>query len=101
MGSSGSGMAGMGASSLAPLVMMLVYPTLKPMLEASIRKVSVKVEWDQGSKKRDLEIVQLVTNPMQGGLDPNAAQGLDAAFGALGSLFGGAMPGAAPGAAPK
>lgn len=95
MGGMGSGM---GASSLAPLVMMLVYPTLKPMLEASIRKVTVDVEWKQGAKERKLEIVQLVTNPMQGGLDPNASQGLEAAFGALGSIVGGLTGGAAPGA---
>jgi general secretion pathway protein I len=94
-------MTGMGASSLAPLVMMLVYPTLKPMLEASIRKVTVKVQWDQGTATRDLEIVQLVTNPMQGGLDPNAAAGLDAIAGALGPLLGGATGAPATGAPAK
>jgi general secretion pathway protein I len=85
-----------GASSLAPLVMSLVYPTLKPMLEASIRKLTITVEWQQGSKTQNLEAVQFVTNPMQGGIDPNAAQGMDAAFSALGGLLGGQPGGAAP-----
>ena len=62
---------------MAPLVMSLVYPDLKPMLEASIRKVTVKVLWKEGSKERSFDLVQYVTNPQQGGLDPNAAKGLD------------------------
>ena len=37
--------AGGGTQGMAPLVMSLVYPDLKPMLEASIRKVTVKVLW--------------------------------------------------------
>ena len=66
------------------------------MLEASIRKLTITVEWQQGSKTQNLEVVQFVTNPMQGGIDPNAAQGMDAAFGALGGLLGGQAGGATP-----
>ena len=69
--------AGGGVQGMAPLVMGLVYPSLKPMLEASIRKVSVSVVWKEGSKERDFSITQYVTNPQQGGLNPNAAQGLE------------------------
>jgi general secretion pathway protein I len=99
-GLAGGSPFGGGASSLAPMVMSMVYPTLKPMLEASIRKITVTVEWQGGGKGKNLEVVQYVTNPMQGGLDPNAAAGLDSAFSALSGLLGGAMPGAAaPGAA--
>ena len=61
---------------MAPLVMSMVYPDLKPMLEASIRKVTINVEWKEGVKKRELSVIQYVTNPMMGGLDPNAAAGL-------------------------
>lgn len=68
--SASSGGPSMGAAALAPLVMGMVYPQLKPMLEASIRKVSVKVVWKEGKKTREFEIVQYVTNPMQGGLLP-------------------------------
>jgi general secretion pathway protein I len=85
---------GGGASSLAPMVMSMVYPTLKPMLEASIRKVTVSVEWQGGGKGKSLDVVEFVTNPMQGGLDPNAAAGLDGAFSAISGLLGGSATGA-------
>jgi len=90
----------MGSAALAPLVMGMVYPQLKPMLEASIRKVTVKVHWKEGQRARDFEIVQYVTNPMQGGLLPDSAlldstgtgtgtnTGTGSGFG-TGSTFGG------------
>jgi general secretion pathway protein I len=89
--SSVPGMAGGGSMSsmIAPMFMSFVYPTLKPMLEASIRKVTVTVAWSEGSTKRSVEAVQFLTNPQQGGIDPNAAQGLDQAFQGLGGLLGG------------
>jgi general secretion pathway protein I len=62
---------------IASMAMGLVYPDLKPMLEASIRKVTVTVNWKEGNAARDYSIVQYVTNPQQGGLDPNAAAGLE------------------------
>lgn len=91
----GGGMPGgfSGTSSLAPLVMSLVYPSLKPMLEASIRKLTVTVEWKDGERARNIEAVEFVTNPQQGGLDPNAAQGLDALQGLLGGTPGGGLLG--------
>jgi general secretion pathway protein I len=65
----------MGAGALAPLAMGMVYPQLKGMLEASIRKVTVKVVWMEGHIERDLSVTQYLTNPQQGGLlavDENA-----------------------------
>lgn len=67
--------AGEGSQGIASILMGMVYPGLKPMLEASIRKVTVKVEWKEGKSKRDLSFIQYVTNPQQG-LDPNAEQNL-------------------------
>ncbi len=67
-----------GAQSMIPLVMGLIYPDLKAMLEASIRKVTVTVTWKEGVSDRDLVVQQFVANPMQGGFDPNAAKGLEA-----------------------
>jgi len=67
-----------GATSMIPLVMSMVYPDLKPMLEASIRRVTVTVTWTEGRNEHDLSVTQFVANPMQGGLDPNAAKGLEA-----------------------
>ncbi len=57
-----------GVAGLAPMVMSIVYPSLKPMLEASIRKISVTVLWKEGINDRELAVVQYVTNPMRGGL---------------------------------
>jgi general secretion pathway protein I len=60
--------AGGGVAGLAPMVMGIVYPSLKPMLEASIRKIVLTVDWREGLKKRELTVVQYVTNPMKGGI---------------------------------
>ncbi|HEX3849732.1 MAG TPA: type II secretion system protein [Polyangiaceae bacterium] len=81
--------------SLAPMMMSMVYPTLKPMLEASIRKVSVTVAYKEGKFSRELAVTQYVTNPQQGQLDPTVA-GTGGGSG-LGGLVPG-FPGAAPGA---
>jgi general secretion pathway protein I len=73
-GTLGESAQGGGMISMA---LGLVYPTLKPMLEASIRKVQVDVIWREGSKERRFEVTQYITNPLEGGLNPNAAEGLD------------------------
>jgi general secretion pathway protein I len=57
---------GGGVAALAQLAMSIVYPTLRPMLEASIRKVTVKVIWKEGLQKRDVSVIQYVTRPMRG-----------------------------------
>jgi general secretion pathway protein I len=56
---------GGGMSAIAQLAMSFVYPTLKPMLEASIRKVTVKVAWKEGVQSRELSAIQYVTRPMR------------------------------------
>ena len=80
---------------LAPMMMSMVYPTLKPMLEASIRKVSVTVTYKEGKFERELLVTQYVTNPQQGQLDPSVAGGTGggSGLGALGGLLGGSAPG--------
>lgn len=45
-----------------------IAPMITELLRAAIRKVTVKVEWDQGSKHRELEVVQYATHPTQGPL---------------------------------
>ena len=77
------------------MMMSLVYPTLKPMLEASIRKVSVTVAYKEGKFSRELAVTQYVTNPQQGQLDPTVA-GTGGGSG-LGGLLGGVLGGQAPG----
>jgi general secretion pathway protein I len=77
----GAGGPSMGAGALAPLAMGMIYPQLKAMLEASIRKVTVRVIWSEGKTERDLSVTQYLTNPQQGGffaedesqMDPGAS----------------------------
>lgn len=78
-----------GSKGMISMGLSLVYPTLKPMLEASIRRVTVTVKWHEGEKDRDFSVVQYITNPMEGSLNPNAAQVLDQ----MSSLTGGTAPG--------
>jgi len=83
-------------AGLAPMMMSMVYPTLKPMLEASIRKVSVTVSYKEGSFERELLVTQYVTNPQQGQLDPSVAgTGGGSGLGGPG-LSGGSLPGGSP-----
>ena len=87
---------------LAPMMMSMVYPTLKPMLEASIRKVSVTVSYKEGKFDRELLVTQYVTNPQQGQLDPTVmgaggAGGLGTPGGLTGtSPFGATGTGTSP-----
>jgi general secretion pathway protein I len=67
-GGASTGGPSMGASALAPMAMGLIYPQLKGMLEASIRKVTVRVIWSEGPLERDVTVTQYITNPQQGGL---------------------------------
>ena len=74
----GDSMSGDQVNGLASYAMRAVYPELKPMLEASIRKVTVTVSWKEGKQERDLEVVQYLTNPTQGMMDEEAADFSDA-----------------------
>jgi general secretion pathway protein I len=55
-----------GMAGIESLAMAIVYPQLKSLLEASIRKVTVKVKWREGRLDRDISITQYVTRPMRG-----------------------------------
>jgi general secretion pathway protein I len=87
-----------GVAGLAPLVMGIVYPTLKLMLDASIRKVIVKIEWREGLRAHELKLIQYLTNPMKGGFLPNAMAsgtagppGMSGQFGATGTATAGGI----------
>lgn len=67
---------GKGAGDLLNMVMGMVYPSLKPTLELSIRRVTVKVAWKEGPNDREFNLVQYVTNPQRAGFS-----GLPFAFG--------------------
>jgi general secretion pathway protein I len=96
----------LGGGGIESMVMGFVYPGLKPMLEASIRRVTVKVTWKEGARERELEVTQFLTRPQEGelgtaeqlGLDPNAAPGSAAGGGLIPGVPGGSvLPGATTG----
>ncbi len=61
--------AGPGAAQgMLTTVMGMVYPSIKLLMEASIRRVTVIVRWKEGPKAKELELVQFITNPQRGGL---------------------------------
>lgn len=84
-----TGPGGAGAEGLLNMVMGIVYPAMKPMYEASIRRVTVTVKWKEGPNDRELPLIQYLTNPQRGGFAANALL-----------PDGGAMDFAAPGTAP-
>jgi general secretion pathway protein I len=59
---------GAGASGLLSMVFALVYPSLKPLLESAIRRITVVVHWREGLTVRDFSLTQYVTNPSRAGL---------------------------------
>jgi general secretion pathway protein I len=88
---------GAGMSGLLSLVFSLVYPSLKPMLEAGIRRVTVTIRWQEGSQARDMMLQQYITNPSRSGLLAGLAEaGLGE--GGLQVNMGGSGPG--PGSLP-
>lgn len=76
------------------MALSMAYPTLKPMLEASIRKITVRILWHEGEKEKDFQVIQYVTNPLEGSLNPNAAEGI----GELAEMLGQGTLGATSGA---
>ncbi|MFO0602629.1 MAG: prepilin-type N-terminal cleavage/methylation domain-containing protein [Polyangiales bacterium] len=89
-GGGGGSLAGSGAPSpreMAGTLLTSVYPTVKPLLEGAIRKVTVHVAWHEGTREYSFDVVEYVTNPGQ--TLPTAEQ-LNALPGALpGGLPGG------------
>ncbi len=69
------GGSGAGASGLIGMVMGFVYPFIKPMMEASIRRITITVRWMEGLKPKEFSILQYITNPSNGGFGPGADGG--------------------------
>lgn len=76
-----------GGQGPAQMLFTSVYPTLQPILEASIRKVTVTVKWKQGKTEGTLAATQYVTDPQQGGVSGAGGAG------SLGNLLGTGAPG--------
>lgn len=81
---------GKGTAGLLNMVMGFVYPSMKGMMEASIRRLTVVVRWSEGKKPQELQVVQFVTNPQRGGF----------IAGPLGAPSGSGTPAAVPATGP-
>ncbi len=108
-GGAAPGQGAMGSGSGAPdmrgaqgAILAGIYPSLKPLLEGAIRRVTVRVAWQEGSRDFSFDLVQYVTNPGQTlqsgaampGVPQDALNGLlNAAGGAAGGAAGSAVPG--------
>lgn len=79
-----------GAGGILDMVMSLVYPSIKPMMEMSIRRMTVTVRWREGINAREIPIVQFVSNPAAAGF----AQGDMFGDAGVPSFDGGAPAGA-------
>jgi general secretion pathway protein I len=77
---------GAGAQGLLSMVFSMVYPSLKPLLESAIRRITVVVKWKEGALDREFTLTQYVTNPSRAGLLASMAD-------AGGFPDGGALPG--------
>ena len=99
LGAAGPG----GSAGLLTMVMGIVYPSLKPMMENSIRRLTVTIKWKEGPNPKELGLVQYVTNPTRGGFLNGVLPGADGGAGAAG--LGGPGPSPTPagpgGAAPN
>jgi general secretion pathway protein I len=89
-GGPGGMMEQLTGGGMESMVMGFVYPSLKPMLEASIRRVTVKVTWKEGARERELEVTQFLTRPQEGELGTAEQLGLTPAPGSSG---GSVIPG--------
>ena len=61
-----SSLAAGGVGGIASMLMADVYPQLKPILEASTRRVTVVLTWTEGARSYDIVIEQWVTQPQPG-----------------------------------
>jgi general secretion pathway protein I len=91
---------GAGAQGLLSMVFSIVYPSLKPVLESAIRRITVTVKWKEGASDREFVLTQYVTNPSRAGLLASmmdAGAFVDGGGGlAPTSVGGSSAPGASP-----
>ncbi|MEO8874150.1 MAG: prepilin-type N-terminal cleavage/methylation domain-containing protein [Polyangiaceae bacterium] len=85
---------GQGAAGLIGMVMSFLYPQLKLLFEAAIRRVTVTVRWSEGVVPRDVELVEYITNPALAGFVAGIGAGGDGGVSPVGSS-GTTTPGAA------
>ncbi len=62
------GAAAGGLGGMASALMSLVYPNIKLLFEASIRRVTVTLTWREGNKEYSMDVMQWVTSPQRAGV---------------------------------
>jgi general secretion pathway protein I len=87
---------GQGAAGLIGMVMSFLYPQLKLLFEAAIRRVTVTVRWTEGVVPRNLEFVEYITNPALAGFVPGLAGGADGGVSPAGTSSSGASTTTSP-----
>jgi len=65
---SGNGMSGNGMAEMGMGMVGQFLPMITNLLQQAIRRVTVTVEWKQGSRSKDLQVTQYVVHPTQGPL---------------------------------
>jgi general secretion pathway protein I len=55
-----------GVGGVAQMVMGMVYPDIKTIMEASARRITLVLTWTEGSRSYDVQLVQWVTKPTAG-----------------------------------
>jgi general secretion pathway protein I len=93
-----------GAAGMLSMVFTIVYPSLKPLLETAIRRLTVTITWREGLKPRELTFMQYVSSPaaagfaagMDGGVFDGGASPAPGAPGAPGGAGAPGGPGASP-----
>jgi general secretion pathway protein I len=82
-----------GGQGMLSMAFSIVYPSLKPLLESAIRRVTVTVKYKDANSDREFTLVQYITNPSRAGLLAGMADagafGGDGGSGGLGGILGG------------
>jgi prepilin-type N-terminal cleavage/methylation domain-containing protein len=83
-GAMGGAISGNGAPNLQGMAAQMltgIYPTLKPLLEGAIRKITVTVRWSEGAREFRFDLVQYITNPAQTMQSGDVLNAIDRALG--------------------
>lgn len=77
---------GVGTDAIGQMAMQYAFPVLKPVIEEQVRRVTVKIEWSEGQKKRSFDVSQFLVSelPPTSMTNPGGLPGV--------------LPGSAPGA---
>jgi general secretion pathway protein I len=71
-------MGGAGGDMLSSLLLEMSFPVMKPIIEENVRRVTVTVQWKEGSKEHSFDVVQFIVNEALG-LIPDDEDGTNAA----------------------